>query len=92
MYLVKELEEPDNNHLEQWYSYVSSLYGLFHIQIKDKQSKLCKLLKTVFAAVKSKHEKSLVIPNPIHKLPVDTLKLSKSSHKQARTKHKRKRL
>lgn len=96
MYLVKELENPDNNHLEKNYSYLSDLYGLFHIKIKNKTSKLnnqlSKIIKLVYAAFKTKEEKSLVIPNPINKLPDNQIKLSISSHKQARTKRKRKRL
>lgn len=96
MYLVKELENPDNNHLEKEYSYLADLYALFHIKIKDKQVKLnntlSKIIKLVSVAFKTKEEKSLIIPNPINKLQTDTLKLSKSHNKQARTKCKRKRL
>lgn len=92
MYLVKELENPDNNHLKKESSYLSDLSTLFHIKLKYKQSKLCKLLKTVLVAVKSKREKSLVIPNPINKLSADNIKYSRSSFKQARTSRKRKRL
>lgn len=96
MYLVKELENPDNNHLNNEYSYISDLYGSFHIKIKNKTSKLnnqlSKIIKLVSAAFKTKEEKSLVIPNPINKLPDNQIKLSISSHKQARTKRKRKRL
>lgn len=92
MYLVKELEDVDNNNLNKRYSYVSSLYNLFHIKVKYKQSKLCELLKSVLVAAKSKHKKSLVIPNPINKIPDNQIKHPKSSFKQARTKRKRKRL
>ena len=96
MYLVKELENPDNNHLKKEYSYLSDLYGLFHIKVKERHVKLdnplCKIIKLISAAFKTKEEKSLVIPNPINKLQTDTLKLSKSRNKQARTKRKRKRL
>lgn len=96
MYLVKELENPDNNHLEKEYSYLSDLYGLFHIKVKDKHVKLnnplCKIIKLISAAFKTKEEKSSVIPDSIHKTPNNTIKVSKSSHKQVRTKRKRKRL
>lgn len=95
-YLVKELEDVDNNHLKQWYSYVSDLYNLFHIKVKYKQSKLntklSKVIKMISAAFKTKEEKSLVIPNPINKLPADKIKYPRLSFKQARTKCKRKRL
>lgn len=96
MYLVKELENTDNNHLEKEYSYLSDLYGLFHIKIKDKQVKLnnplCKIIKLISAAFKTKEEKSLITPNPINKIPDNQIKHPKSSFKQARTKRKRKRL
>ena len=96
MYLVKELENPDNNHLEKEYSYLSDLYGLFHIKVKDRQIKLnnplCKIIKLISAAFKTKEEKSLITPNPINKIPDNQIKHPKSSFKQARTKRKRKRL
>ena len=72
MYLVKELENPDNNHLKKEYSYVCGLYDLFHIDITKRttklNTKLCKIIKMISAAVKSKKEKLLFIPNPINKL------------------------
>lgn len=96
MYLVKELENPDNNHLKKEYSYLSDLSALFHIKVKNKQAKLNntlgKIIKLISAAFKTKEEKSLVISNHVNKLSADTLKLSKSQHKQARTSRKRKRL
>lgn len=96
MYLVKELENPDNNHLEKEYSYLSDLYGLFHIKVKDKQIKLnnplCKIIKLISAAFKTKEEKSLITPNSINKIPNNQIKHPKSSFKQARTSRKRKRL
>ena len=96
MYLVKELENPDNNHLEKEYSYLSDLYGLFHIKVKDRQIKLnnplCKIIKLISAAFKTKEEKSLITPNPINKIPDNQIKYPKSSFKQARTSRKRKRL
>lgn len=96
MYLVKELEQPDNNHLKEEYSFVSSLYDLFHIKVKNKQVKqnktLSKIIKLISAVFKTDEEKSLFTPDSIHKTPDNTIKLSKSSHKQARTKRKRKRL
>ena len=96
MYIVKELENTDNNHLEKEYSYLSDLYGLFHIKVKDKQIKLnnplCKIIKLISAAFKTKEEKSLITPNPINKIPDNQIKYPKSSFKQARTSRKRKRL
>ena len=96
MYLVKELENPDNNHLTKEYSYISDLYGLFHIKVKDRQIKLnnplCKIIKLISAAFKTKEEKSLITPNSINKIPDNQIKHPKSSFKQARTKRKRKRL
>ena len=95
MYLVKELEEQDNNHLQKWYSHISSLYGLFHIKVNAKQhklnTKLYELLKSVIVAVKSKQERALIRPNPIHKLNTDKITYSKSQSRRARTKPKRKR-
>ena len=96
MYLVKELKNPDNNHLEKNYSYLSDLYALFHIKVKDKRVKLnnplCKIIKLISAAFKTKEEKSLITPNPINKIPNNQIKYHTSSFKQARTSRKRKRL
>lgn len=96
MYLVKELENPDNNHLEKEYSYLSDLYGLFHIKVKDRQIKLnnplCKIIKLISAAFKTKEENSLITPKPINKIPDNQIQYPKSSFKQARTSRKRKRL
>ena len=89
-YLVKELEEPPADiKLNKNYSYLSSLYNLFHIQIKEKQNiKLCKVIKMVSDAVKSKQERALFKPNPIHKLNTDKIRHSRLSFKQARTSRK----
>lgn len=96
MYLVKELDNPDNNHLVKEYSYLSDLYNLFHVKIKDKKAKLNnslgKIIKWVSAAFKTKEEKSLITPNSINKIPNNQIQYPKSSFKQARTSRKRKRL
>ncbi len=93
MYLVKELEDPGNNHLEKEYSYLSDLYKLFHIKMKHKTyKKLNNMIKMLSAAFKSKEEKSLIIPNPVNKIPNNQIRYSKLHNKQARTKRKRKRL
>jgi hypothetical protein len=97
MYLVKELEDAkSDDDLKKEYSYLSDLYTLFHIRVRDRHVKfnnpLSKIIKLVSAAFKTKEEKSLVIPNPINKIPDNHLQLSKSRNKQARNKRKRKRL
>jgi hypothetical protein len=97
MYLVKELEDAkSDDNLRKEYSYLADLYGLFHIKVKNRHVKLDnplgKIIKLISTAFNAQEEKSLVKANPINKLPVDTLKLSTSSFKQARTKRKRKRL
>lgn len=86
-YFVKELEEPDNNHLQKEYSYLVSLWDWFRIDInKPAVSGVrdSKWIKMLYNAVKMKSKHSLSVPTPINKL-------SKSSHKQAQNTHKTKR-
>lgn len=95
-YLVKELEAPDNNNLQKEYSYISSLYDLFHIDITVAAPVLsdvhcCKLFEILHTAIGLKRQKAFSIPNPINKLHGNQLKLSKSSHKHTRNKRKTKR-
>ena len=97
MYLVKELEDAkSDDNLRKEYSYLADLYGLFHIKVKNRHVKLdnplCKIIKLISAAFKTKEEKSLITPNPINKIPNNQIKYPTSSFKQARTSRKRKRL
>lgn len=86
-YLVKELEELDNNNLQKEYSHLASLWDWFHVDINkvavsDVQDS--KWIKMLYNALKMKSKNLLSIPNPINKL-------SKSSHKSTINTHKFKR-
>ena len=85
-YLVKELEEQDNNHLQKEYSHLASLRDWFSVNInKPAVSDVheSKLFKMLYEAVEMKRRNLLSIPNPINKL-------SKSSHQSTRNTHKSK--
>lgn len=83
MYLVKELENPDNNHLEKEYSYVSDLCNLFHIKLKNTGNPIYKIIKKISAAVKSSKRKSVFVSISPNKSQPTALNIAKSSKKRA---------